>query len=131
LWGWLWWKRVSEKMKTKKNNGDANASPRHAPEKAVEPDMQRYVLRLYVTGNTPRATASIRNIRKICEEHLQGRYTLEVVDIYQQPAMARDEHILAAPTLIKRLPSPLRRLVGDFSNGSRVLLGLDLIPEAS
>ena len=131
MWGWLWWKRVSEKMKAKKSNGHTNGSSKHTPEKALEPDMQRYVLRLYVTGNTPRATASIRNIRKICEEHLKGRYTLEVIDIYQQPAMVRDEHILAAPTLIKRLPSPLRRLVGDFSNGSRVLLGLDLIPEAS
>jgi circadian clock protein KaiB len=119
-------------MKTKKSNGHKrNGSPKHAPEKAAEPDMQKYVLRLYVTGNTPRATASIRNIRKICEEHLKGRYTLEVVDIYQQPAMVRDQHILAAPTLIKQLPFPLRRLVGDFSDGSRVLLGLDLVAEAS
>jgi circadian clock protein KaiB len=118
-------------MKAKKSNGHTNAGSKLALEAAAAPDTQKYVLRLYVTGNTPRATASIRNIRKICEEHLKGRYTLEVVDIYQQPAMARDEHILAAPTLIKQLPSPLRRLVGDFSNGSRVLLGLDLIAEAS
>jgi circadian clock protein KaiB len=86
----------------------------------------RYVLRLYVTGMTPRSTRAIENVRKICEEHLQGWYELEVIDVYQQPTLAKGEQIIAAPTLIKKLPLPLRRVIGDMSNTERVLLGLDL-----
>jgi circadian clock protein KaiB len=88
----------------------------------------RFVLRLYVTGMTPRSALAIENVRVICEEHLHGRYELEVVDLYQQPALARSEQILAAPTLIKELPLPLRRLLGDMSDHDRVLVGLDLRP---
>lgn len=88
---------------------------------------ERYVLRLYVTGMTARATRAIENVRKICEEHLKGRYDLEVIDVYQQPILARDEQIIAAPTLVKRLPLPLRRIIGDMSQRDRVLVGLDLI----
>ncbi|MGZ8236768.1 MAG: circadian clock KaiB family protein [Methylobacter sp.] len=86
----------------------------------------RYVLKLYVTGTTPRSTKAIVNIRKICEEHLQGRYDLEVVDISQHPTLAEGEQIIAAPTLIKKLPLPLRRFIGDMSQTERILLGLDL-----
>jgi circadian clock protein KaiB len=85
-----------------------------------------YVLRLYVTGITPKSSNAILNVKKICEEHLKGKYDLEVIDIYQRPQLARDEQILAAPTLIKKLPLPLRYLVGDLSNKEKVLLGLDL-----
>ena len=90
--------------------------------------MEHYVLRLYVTGMTPRSTRAVENVRLICEEHLKGRYDLEVIDIYQQPILAKGEQILAAPTLIKKLPLPLRRVIGDLSNTERVLLGLDLRP---
>ena len=89
---------------------------------------QRYVLRLYVTGTTPRSSKAVQNIRALCEEHLRGRYDLEVIDIYQQPVLARGEQIIAAPTLIKKLPEPLRKLVGDLSDTDRVLIGLDLVP---
>jgi circadian clock protein KaiB len=89
---------------------------------------QQYLLRLYVTGMTTRATRAIENVRTICEEHLKGRYDLEVVDLYQQPVLAKDEQIIAAPTLVKKLPLPLRRIIGDMSQRDRVLLGLDLIP---
>jgi circadian clock protein KaiB len=92
----------------------------------AEADTARYVLRLYVTGFTPQSSRAIQNIKRICEEYLQGRYDLEVVDIYQQPALAKGEQIIAAPTLIKKLPLPLRRIIGDLSNTERVLLGLDL-----
>ena len=85
-----------------------------------------YVLRLYVTGLTPRSTQAIATIKAICEEHLTGRYDLEVIDIYQQPTLAQGEQIIAVPTLIKKLPLPLRRLIGDLSDADRVLLGLDL-----
>ena len=87
---------------------------------------QRYVLRLYVTGSTPRSSRAIQSIRTLCEEHLAGRYDLEVIDIHQQPVLARGEQIIAAPTLIKKLPAPLRKVVGDLSNADRVLMGLDL-----
>ena len=92
------------------------------------PPTERYLLRLYVTGMTPRSTRAIENVRKICEQHLQGRYDLEVVDIYQQPSLAKGEQIVAAPTLIKKLPLPLRRVIGDMTNTDRVLFGLDLRP---
>jgi circadian clock protein KaiB len=86
----------------------------------------RYVLRLYITGSTPRSVRAISNIRKICEEHLEGRYDLEIVDIAQHPTLAEGEQIIAAPTLIKKLPLPLRRFIGDMSHTQRILLGLDL-----
>lgn len=85
-----------------------------------------YQLRLFVTGATPRSTRAIENLLAICDEHLKDRYTLEVVDVYQDPQVLQTEQIVAAPTLIKSLPLPMRRLVGDLSNEERVLLGLDL-----
>jgi circadian clock protein KaiB len=89
----------------------------------------RYLLRLYISGITPRSTAAIERIKSICEEYLNGRYELEIVDIYQQPLLAKGEQIVAVPTLIRRLPLPLRRVIGDMSNEGRVLLGLDLRPQ--
>jgi circadian clock protein KaiB len=89
-------------------------------------DTSHYLLKLYITGFTPSANRAIVNIRKICEEHLQGRYELEVVDISQNPSLAKGEQIIAAPTLIKKLPLPLRRFIGDMSQTERILLGLDL-----
>lgn len=95
----------------------------------TDPQPNKYLLRLYVTGVTPKSVRAIKNIKQICEEHLKGRYELEVVDIYQRPALLKGEQIVAAPTLIKQLPLPLRRLVGDMSNTDKVLLGLDLRPK--
>ncbi len=94
---------------------------------APAPAAERYVLRLYVTGMTPRSTEAITNLQAICDEYLQGRFELEVIDIYQQPILTQGEQIVAAPTLIKKLPLPMRRLVGDMSDRDRVLLGLDLV----
>ncbi len=90
----------------------------------------RYVLRLYVTGTTPRSTRAIANIRAICENHLKGRYELEIIDVLQQPVLAKGEQIVAAPTLIKHLPLPLRRFIGDMNDTDRLLIGLDLRPRA-
>jgi circadian clock protein KaiB len=95
----------------------------------AEPQEKTYVLRLYVTGSTPRSARSIFNLRKLCEDRLLGRYKIEVIDIYQQPELARQEQIVAAPTLIKKLPLPLRKLVGELSDQERVLRGLDLKPQ--
>ena len=91
------------------------------------PRGERYVLRLYVTGMTSRSSRAVSNLRAICDEYLEGRYDLEVIDIYQQPVLTKGEQIIAAPTLIKKLPLPMRRIIGDMSNRERVLLGLDLI----
>ena len=88
-----------------------------------------YVLRLYVAGTTSRSIRAIANIRNICEEHLPNRYDLEVIDLYQQPHLAERDQIIAAPTLIKVLPSPVRRIIGDMSYTAQVLVGLDIRPE--
>ena len=90
-----------------------------------------YTLRLYVAGATPKSTEAILNIKKICEEHLEGRYELEVIDIYQQPVLAKGEQIIAAPTLVKSLPLPLRRFIGSMADADRVLVGLDLKPRSA
>lgn len=88
----------------------------------------RYKLRLFVTGSTPRSARAIANMRKICEENLHGRYDLEVVDVYENPDATRELQIIATPTLVKILPEPLRRIIGDLSNKERVLAGLNLTP---
>ncbi len=86
----------------------------------------QYVLRLYIAGNSPRSNEAVLNIREICETHLKGRYRLDVIDVYQQPTLAKGDQIIAAPTLVKRLPLPLRRIIGDLAETERVLVGLDL-----
>ena len=100
---------------------------RQKPPAAVE-KRAKYLLRLYVTGTTGKSVRAIQNVRRICEDHLKGLYDLEVVDIYKNLPLARGDQIIAAPTLIKRLPAPLRRLIGDMSDEQRVLVGLDLRP---
>ena len=90
------------------------------------PQEEGYILRLYITGMTPLSMRAIANVKIICEEYLHGRYELDVVDLYQQPQLAKGEQIIAAPTLIKKLPLPLRRIIGDMSKTERVLVGLDL-----
>ncbi len=101
-------------------------------EKTLKEDKSKpkYILRLYVTGMTPRSTKAIENVKKICDENLRGRYELEVIDVLQQPEYVKKEQLLAAPTLIKKLPLPLRRLIGDMSNEERVLVGLDLVSKS-
>jgi circadian clock protein KaiB len=86
----------------------------------------KYVLRLYINGSTLKSTLAAKNIKQVCEQHLNGQYNLEIIDICRQANLARDEQIVAVPTLIKRLPAPLRRLIGDLSDHDKVLFGLDL-----
>jgi circadian clock protein KaiB len=93
------------------------------------PEATRYVLRLFVTGTTPRSLAAIANIRSLCGHFLPGHMELEVVDIYQQPVEARNQQIIAAPTLVREYPRPPRRMIGDLSDPQKVLLGLNLIPQ--
>jgi circadian clock protein KaiB len=93
---------------------------------ARESGNKKYVLRLYVAGMTPRSQEAIRTVTAICQEHLAGRFDLQVIDIYQQPVLAKGEQIIAAPTLIKKLPLPLRKFIGSMADEEKVLVGLDL-----
>lgn len=108
--------------------------PRNSRVKRVKKAAERrrmYSLRLFITGQTPRSANSVHNLQQVCNEHLSGRFELEVIDIYQQPELARQAEIIAAPTLIKKMPLPIRKLVGDLSNRQRVLVGLDLQTETA
>ena len=89
---------------------------------------ENYALKLYVAGQTPKAVRAFSNLRKICEEHLQGRYSIEVIDLIENPALGRGDQILALPTLVRQLPAPIKKIIGDLSNTERVLVGLDLRP---
>jgi circadian clock protein KaiB len=93
---------------------------------SVRPRQATYVLRLYINDSTAKSRLAVENVKRVCVEHLDGRYDLEVIDIHKQASLARDEQIVAVPTLIKRLPAPLQRLVGDMSDLNKVLFGLDL-----
>ena len=117
------------KKPPKKSSPEGKRKPGLAAEKKQSASHSRpakYVLRLYISGSTSKSALAVENIKRICEQHLKNRYDLEVIDIYQQPNLARDEQIVAVPTLIKRLPPPVRRLIGDLSNVKKVLFGLDL-----
>lgn len=95
-----------------------------------KPNSHEYLLRLYVAGTTPKSLEALSNLRAICEHHLKGRYRLEVVDLLDNPALARGDQILALPALVRQLPPPVKKIIGDFSNAERVLVGLDLRPLA-
>ena len=101
-------------------------SQRRSIKAPAEMRPRRWYLRLYVAGETPRATAALANLKKLCEEHLSGRYEIEVVDLLKNPRLAAGDQILAVPTLVRRLPPPMKKIIGDLSNEERVLVGLDL-----
>jgi circadian clock protein KaiB len=105
--------------------------PIKKPDGPVEMAGERVELRLYVAGPTSRSLTAIDNLKRICEEKLQGQYTIEVIDLLQSPQLARGDQIVAVPTLVKKLPAPLRRVIGDLSNIERVLIGLDIRPVTS
>lgn len=96
--------------------------------KLTETTSDIFLLRLYVAGQTPKSVLAFANLKNICEEHLAGRYTIEVVDLLENPKLARGDQILAIPTLVRKLPEPMRKIIGDLSNTERVLIGLDLLP---
>src|SRR4030042_5629133 len=110
-------------MKKKKKKDKASTADFDLAISELKKD--KYILRLYITGTTSRSVLALKNLKKICEQYLEGRYELEVIDLYQMPSLAKDEQIIAAPTLIKKLPLPFRRIIGDMSNVEKVLLGLD------
>jgi circadian clock protein KaiB len=111
-------------MKPKKENSDQRI-------KEKEPDNtadDKWVLRLYVAGQTPKALTAFTNLKKICEEQLMGKYAIEVIDLLINPQLGNEDQILALPTLVRKLPVPVRKIIGDLSNTERVLVGLDLLP---
>ena len=91
-------------------------------------DLTRWNLRLYVAGQTPRSLTAFKNLKDICEEYLKGKYQIEVIDLLENPTLARGDQILAVPTLVRKLPQPIRKIIGDLSNTERVLVGLDIQP---
>jgi circadian clock protein KaiB len=109
--------------------GKGKTLPRpKAGESSGAPDLNRWALRLYVAGQTPRSLAALANLKRFCEEYLPDRYTLEVIDLLENPQLARSDQILAIPTLVRQLPSPVRKIIGDLSNTQRVIVGLDVRP---
>lgn len=103
--------------------------PKLAPRQVGRSKAKSMILYLYVAGETPKSVAALANLRKICNEHLKEGYTLNVVDLLKKPKLARGDQILAIPTLVRKLPLPVRKIIGDLSNLERVLVGLDLIPQ--
>lgn len=100
-------------------------------ERAPKGKMMEWELRLYVAGNTPNSIAAFSNLQQICEEHMGGRYRIEIIDLFENPQLARGDQIIAVPTLVRRLPTPIKKIIGDLSNVDRVLVGLDLKPARS
>lgn len=100
----------------------------NASRKAARAASQEYLLRLYVAGQTPKSLQAFANLKQVCETHLKGRYRIEVVDLIENPALARGDQILALPAVVRQLPPPVKKIIGDFSNAERVLVGLDLRP---
>lgn len=94
----------------------------------VEPVAETYLLRLYIASNTPQSASALRNLRQLCEEHLAGRYHIEVIDLVKNPQLAKRDQIVAVPTLVRKLPNPIRKFIGTLSNPDRVLLDFDLLP---
>jgi circadian clock protein KaiB len=99
----------------------------NAKQAAVQLEAEVWRLRLYVAGQSPKSLTAIRNLRKVCEEHLAGRYELEVIDLLANPRLAKDHQIVAIPTLVRDLPNPIRKIIGDLSDSDRTLVGLDLV----
>ncbi|MES2892657.1 MAG: circadian clock KaiB family protein [Bacteroidota bacterium] len=94
----------------------------------MKPKEEIWELRLYVAGNTAKSSAALTNLKKYCEEHLQGKYVIEVIDLLKQPQLAEGDQILAIPTLVKKVPEPIRKIIGDLSNEAKVLVGLNIRP---
>jgi circadian clock protein KaiB len=107
-----------------------NAQPQGRATKVSATEIgERWTLKLYVAGQSPKSSAAFENLKHVCEERLKGRYTIEVIDLLENPRLAKDDQILAIPTVVRRLPPPVRRVIGDLSNTDRVLVGLDLRQE--
>ncbi|HVV81467.1 MAG TPA: circadian clock KaiB family protein [Kofleriaceae bacterium] len=117
-------------LRTAPRRGGDGERPRTSPgaRARASTTTPEYLLRLYVAGQTPKSVQAFANLKRICEEHLAGRYAIEVIDLLVNPALARGDQILALPAVVRQLPPPVKKIIGDFSNAERVLVGLDLRP---
>ena len=117
-------KRAERSRSTKKSKAAGKAAPtRHEKKAAAQKSVH---LRLYVAGRTPKSVAALNNLKRICDEHMPGEYNIEIIDLMDRPQLARGDQIVAIPTVVKNLPTPIRKLIGDMSNSERVIVGLDL-----
>ncbi len=121
-------KKPSKKLVAKKSTPKKKPVGRSTAKKSRAPKDDWWELRLYVAGQTPLGVQAFENLQRICEEHLQGRYRIEVIDLLVNPTLARGDQILAVPTLVRQLPAPMKKIIGDFSNAERVVVGLNLRP---
>ena len=127
------------KRQNRRSHVTSDGPSAHAGKAAVKPiptrrprsDAEQWELRLYVAGNTPNSIAAFANLQQICERHMGGRYRIEIIDLLENPQLARGDQIIAIPTLVRRLPTPIKKIIGDLSNAERVLVGLDLKPTRS
>jgi circadian clock protein KaiB len=122
---------MHSKTKSSRKNGPAARSAPKAAAASRVPKLESWNLRLYVAGQTPKSLTAFSNLKRLCEEHLAGRYRIEVIDLIKEPQLAQGDQILAIPTLVRKLPVPMRRVIGDLSNQERVMIGIDLKPLAS
>lgn len=122
-------KKTSNRLKrSPKQARITSRKPKSSLKKASAPKMMEWELRLYVAGNTPNSITAFSNLRQICEKHMGGRYRIEIIDLLENPQLAGGDQIIAIPTLVRRLPTPIKKIIGDLSNTERVLVGLDLKP---
>jgi circadian clock protein KaiB len=117
-------KKTAKPTKTK-------AAKKSSPVRGYNPNPDVWELRLYVAGQTSKSLTAFANLRKICEEHLEGKYVIEVIDLIENPMLAKGDQILAIPTLVRKLPTPVKKIIGDLSNTERTLVGLDLLPRGA
>lgn len=122
---------AKEKPKKQRSKPSARSNANGHGSPSARRDISQWMLRLYVAGNTPNSVAAFANLKQICEVHLGGKYQIEVVDLIRQPQLAAGDQIIAVPTLVRKLPQPVKKIIGDLSNTDRVLVGLDLRPAAS
>jgi circadian clock protein KaiB len=118
--------RAKKKLSKRPANAASSLKPKPRTPKSASPET--WELRLYVAGKTPKSIQAFANLKRICDQHLEGRYRIEVIDLLKNPTLARGDQILAVPTLVRKLPPPVKKIIGDFTNTERVLVGLNLVP---
>jgi circadian clock protein KaiB len=118
--------RRNREKPAEEGGSETTAAKKGTGKPAPELPEEKWMLRLYVAGQTPKSLTAFANLKKICEEHLEGKYQIEIVDLLVNPTLAKDDQILALPTLVRRLPAPMKKIIGDLSNTERVLVGLDI-----
>ncbi|HEU5234377.1 MAG TPA: circadian clock KaiB family protein [Terriglobales bacterium] len=124
-------KKSSKTRRTQSSRNGSAGRRSETSKRGTKEKVMEWELRLYVAGNTPNSIAAFSNLQQLCEKHMGGRYRIEIIDLFENPQLARGDQIVAVPTLVRRLPTPIKKIIGDLSNTERVLVGLDLKPARS